>query len=129
MKMQWRLTFAILFALIIAVFAVVNVKTVPVSYLFGVAHFPLILVILGSALIGALSLLLFGIVFQVRVIREKRNLERQLAAANQQLELIEKREAAAAQNAQDEMQTEGAEGEETKRNQPVEAVSSEMNLR
>jgi len=88
MKMQWRLTLAFLFALVIAVFAVINVKSVPVSYLFGVTHVPLILLILGSALVGALSLLLFGIVFQFRVLREKKSLERQLASAEQQLELL-----------------------------------------
>lgn len=53
MKMQWMLLFGLLFAICIAVFAIVNVKQVPVDYVFGEAQWPLILIILGSALIGA----------------------------------------------------------------------------
>ena len=54
MKFQWSLLFGLLFAIIIALFAVYNVDTVPVNYVFGTAQWPLILVILGSALLGAL---------------------------------------------------------------------------
>ena len=54
MKFQWSLLIGLIFAVIIAVFAVVNVETVPVNYVFGNAEWPLILVILGSALLGAL---------------------------------------------------------------------------
>ncbi|MDX1771078.1 MAG: lipopolysaccharide assembly protein LapA domain-containing protein [Planococcaceae bacterium] len=54
MKFQWSLLIGLIFAVIIAVFAVVNVETVPVNYVFGNADWPLILVILGSALLGAL---------------------------------------------------------------------------
>jgi uncharacterized integral membrane protein len=50
MKFQWSLLIGLIFAVIIAVFAVVNVDTVPVNYVFGNAEWPLILVILGSAL-------------------------------------------------------------------------------
>ena len=54
MKFQWSLLIGLIFAVIIAVFAVVNVETVPVNYVLGNAEWPLILVILGSALLGAL---------------------------------------------------------------------------
>lgn len=54
MRFQWSLLIGLIFAVIIAVFAVVNVETVPVNYVFGNAEWPLILVILGSALLGAL---------------------------------------------------------------------------
>ncbi|TQR14801.1 LapA family protein [Psychrobacillus soli] len=54
MKFQWSLLFGLLFAVIIALFAVYNVGAVPVNYIFGTADWPLILVILGSALLGAL---------------------------------------------------------------------------
>ena len=54
MKFQWSLLFGLLFAIIIALFAIYNVDTVPVNYVFGTAQWPLILVILGSALLGAL---------------------------------------------------------------------------
>lgn len=52
MNKQWTIIFALLFTLIVAIFAVINVRAVEVDYLFGTAEWPLILVILGSVLIG-----------------------------------------------------------------------------
>lgn len=52
MKMQWTLVVGLIFAIIIAVFATVNVGSVPINYIFGEARWPLILVILGSVLAG-----------------------------------------------------------------------------
>ena len=54
MKFQWLVLLALLFAVLIAIFAVVNVETVPVDYVFGQAEWPLILVILVSAVLGFL---------------------------------------------------------------------------
>lgn len=54
MKFQWTLLLGLIFAVIIALFAVNNVGAVPVNYVFGEADWPLILVILGSALLGAM---------------------------------------------------------------------------
>jgi lipopolysaccharide assembly protein A len=54
MKRQWNLILAFIFALIVAVFAVTNVDPVEVDYLFGTANWPLILVILGSVVMGAI---------------------------------------------------------------------------
>ena len=52
MKIQWTLVVGLIFAMIIAIFATVNVEKVPVDYVFGEAYWPLILVILGSVLFG-----------------------------------------------------------------------------
>ena len=52
MKIQWTLVIGLIFAIIIAIFATVNVEKVPIDYVFGEAHWPLILVILGSVLAG-----------------------------------------------------------------------------
>lgn len=54
MKIQWNLILALLFALIVAVLAVVNVEAVQIDYVFGTSELPLILIILGSALLGGL---------------------------------------------------------------------------
>lgn len=54
MKFQWNLLIGLLFAIIIAIFAVINVDAVQVNYVFGQAQWPLILVILGAALLGAM---------------------------------------------------------------------------
>lgn len=53
MKFQWTWLLGILFAIIIAVFSVMNVDSVPVNYVFGTSEWPLVLVILCSALLGA----------------------------------------------------------------------------
>lgn len=53
MKFQWTWLVGIVFALIIAVFSVMNVDAVPVNYVFGTAEWPLVLVIIGAALLGA----------------------------------------------------------------------------
>lgn len=52
MKIQWTFVVGLIFALIIAIFATVNVDSVQVNYVFGEARWPLILIILGSVLIG-----------------------------------------------------------------------------
>lgn len=53
MKFEWTWIISIVFAIIIAIFSVVNVDPVLVNYVFGAAEWPLVLVILGSALLGA----------------------------------------------------------------------------
>lgn len=53
MKFQWTWILSIFLAIIIAVFSVVNVEAVHVNYVFGSAEWPLVLVILSAALLGA----------------------------------------------------------------------------
>ncbi|WP_431027316.1 LapA family protein [Lysinibacillus sp. LZ02] len=52
MKIQWTILAGLLFALMIAVFAYVNIEKVSVNYVFGKAEWPLIFIVLGSAFIG-----------------------------------------------------------------------------
>lgn len=92
MKFQWSLLVALIFAVIVAIFAVVNVDDVPVNYVFGTAQLPLILVILGSALLGALisgSVAIFrSFVYQRRVKQlEKDNTAKESLIATQQNEI------------------------------------------
>lgn len=62
MSRQWSIIFALIFTLAVAIFAVINVDPVQVDYLFGTSDWPLILVILGSVLMGALIMAAVGIV-------------------------------------------------------------------
>ena len=55
MKGQTYIILALLFALIIAIFAVINVDPVQVNFLFTSGEAPLILVILLSVLLGGLA--------------------------------------------------------------------------
>ncbi|WP_051387284.1 lipopolysaccharide assembly LapA domain-containing protein [Peribacillus psychrosaccharolyticus] len=54
MKMQWMFLLGIVFAILVSIFAVINVDPVSVNYMFGETDFPLILVILGSVLMGGI---------------------------------------------------------------------------
>src|SRR5699024_9707641 len=64
------------------IFAVINVESVTVDYLFGTAQWPLVLIILASALVGGLVVGGFGI---FRVFRMRREI-RVLTKKNQQLQ-------------------------------------------
>ncbi|MCY0869255.1 MAG: LapA family protein [Firmicutes bacterium] len=76
--MQWRVVAAILFALVVAVFAVVNVHAEPVDFVFVRVHVPLVLIILGAALCGGLAVFAVGLASRVRLVRETRTLRAQL---------------------------------------------------
>ena len=76
MRGQWALIFGILAALIIAVFAVINVDPVRVNYLFGTNEWPLILVILGSVLMGGVIVGAVGIVKVFQLQQEVKRLNK-----------------------------------------------------
>lgn len=78
MKVQWTLILGLIFAMIIALFAIVNIDDVPVDYIFGQAYWPLILVILGSALIGAMISVSFSLVRIFSLQREAKQLRKTL---------------------------------------------------
>lgn len=79
MKTQWGLIFGIVFAIIIAVFAVVNVNAVEVNYVVGTGHLPLILVILFSALLGAA---ISSMIAMIKSVSLQRKLNEQLKEMN-----------------------------------------------
>ncbi|WP_078552672.1 LapA family protein [Bacillus alkalicellulosilyticus] len=73
MRGQWSLIFGFIAALIIAVFAVINVEAVQVNYVFGTAAIPLILIILGSVLMGGV---IVGAVGMVKVYQLQQQIKR-----------------------------------------------------
>lgn len=60
MKNQWRIVVTILLIIVVAIFAILNVASVPVSFGFTTVHWPLILILLVSILIGAVLMILFS---------------------------------------------------------------------
>ncbi|WP_338552980.1 lipopolysaccharide assembly protein LapA domain-containing protein [Paenibacillus sp. KS-LC4] len=78
MKAQTMLISALLFAFVIALFAVINVNSVQVNFMFAQAQIPLILVILASTLIGGLVIGLFGMVRVFRLQRQVKLLNKQV---------------------------------------------------
>ncbi|GGA44707.1 LapA family protein [Paenibacillus physcomitrellae] len=79
MKIQWSLILALIFALITAVFAVINVEQVEVNLLFSSVKLPLILLILGSVLLGGIIVGAFGIYRGYRQQRQIKQLNAKLA--------------------------------------------------
>ncbi len=79
MKGQTYFIFALLFAVLIAIFAVINVNDVQVNYLFGSGQAPLVLVILFSALVGGIITAAFGSVKMFRLQREVKALRVKLS--------------------------------------------------
>ncbi|WP_368505471.1 lipopolysaccharide assembly LapA domain-containing protein [Alkalihalophilus sp. As8PL] len=75
MRGQWNIILGLLVAIIIAIFAVINVDAVRVNYLFGVAEWPLILVILGSVFMGAIVAGALGMVKIYRLQAELKKLK------------------------------------------------------
>lgn len=97
MKQQWAIILSIIFAILIAVFAVLNVEAVKVNYLFGTAQLPLILVILFTALLGAAIsgfMAMFKTVRMNRIISDlqKENTAKELMIADQQNEIVAMRD-------------------------------------
>ncbi|MFH5185501.1 lipopolysaccharide assembly LapA domain-containing protein [Paenibacillus sp. TAB 01] len=78
MKAQWTFIFILIFALVTAIFAVINVEPVQVHLLFTETTIPLILVILSSTLLGGLIVGLIGISKQFKLKRTIKQLEKQL---------------------------------------------------
>src|SRR6185312_5672402 len=94
MKLQWTFLLGLLFAIVIAVFSVINVEAVPINYVFGKAEWPLVLIILCSALLGAA---ISGIVGVFRSVQSNRRIKellkemnaKELTIATQQNEIAE----------------------------------------
>lgn len=78
MKGQGMLISTFVFALVIAIFAVINVDSVQVNFLFAKTTTPLILVILVSTLLGGLTVGSFGLIRQYKLQRTIKSLEKQL---------------------------------------------------
>ncbi|WP_010531098.1 LapA family protein [Lentibacillus jeotgali] len=74
MRGQTYVILAIIFVLIVAIFAVINVDPVEVNYFFGSGEAPLILVILFSVLMGGIITAAVGLVKMIRLQRERNTL-------------------------------------------------------
>ncbi|MRH43012.1 DUF1049 domain-containing protein [Aquibacillus halophilus] len=104
MKGQTYIILALVFAVIVAIFAVINVDPVEVNYLFGTGEAPLILVILVSVLMGGIITAAVGVVRllklqkEIRVLnQEKKELEEKIGSADQQKETDDEKPLTASQ--------------------------------
>ena len=94
MKNQWRVIVGILLVLVIVLFAVANNMTVPINFGFTSIKAPLILIIIGAALLGALIILLVSTSTMFQQKKELKRLRKELAdfQQNNEEKLQEQRE-------------------------------------
>ncbi|WP_258359945.1 LapA family protein [Moorella sulfitireducens] len=94
--MQVLSLLAILFALLVAIFALQNAGPVEINFLVWKSRYiSLVLVILGSAAFGAVAVFLLGVVRQVRQAREVKELKSQLKKLQETVAGYEKEAAVA----------------------------------
>ncbi|MCR6096974.1 DUF1049 domain-containing protein [Salipaludibacillus agaradhaerens] len=98
MRGQWGLISGLIFVLLIAIFAVINVEAVRVNYLFGTADWPLILVILVSVLMGGLIVGSVGIFKVYQLQQEIKRLKLQLETPRNEDETTKTFQAGATSN-------------------------------
>ena len=94
--MQVYLILALIFALLVAAFAIQNTAVVTINFLFWEGSISLVLVILGSVAAGALLFFVLGVIKQFannrerkELLKAKERLSADLAEANRQLEAAE----------------------------------------
>ncbi|MBP3038012.1 DUF1049 domain-containing protein [Bacillaceae bacterium Marseille-Q3522] len=87
MKFQWTFLLGIVFALIVAIFAVINVNPVTVNYLFGKSDWPLILVILVSVLMGGVMIGSVGLVRVYGLQKELKDLKKENHSLTSELQM------------------------------------------
>jgi len=86
MKNQWRLVAGIILIIIIVLFAVFNVDSVPVNFGFAVVDGPLIIVILVSLLMGALITLLVATGSATKKNKEFKQLRAEIDAKGKEIQ-------------------------------------------
>ncbi len=89
--MQSRVIIMLLFAIIVAVFAVMNIQPVVIDYLFGKAEIQLIFVIIFSIFIGALFMFILSSMKQIQLTRKLKSIEKENTKLKAEVEEFENR--------------------------------------
>jgi len=86
MKNQWRIILGLILTLMIVIFSVMNTMTVNINFGFSEISAPLIVVVIGSAFIGAviIALVTTGTIWQQR--SEIKNLQKQKDELDKEIE-------------------------------------------
>lgn len=86
---SFYLIMGLVFSLIIAIMALANNESVTVSYIFGRAEVSLILLILGSAFVGALAMGLFALFRSIRTAFTFREMRQKEEALQKKVKALE----------------------------------------
>jgi Uncharacterized integral membrane protein len=86
MKNQWRIILGLVLALLIVIFAVINTMEVKLNFGFSEITAPLIIVVIGSAFVGAviMALVATGTIWQKK--REIKQLNKKITALQQEVD-------------------------------------------
>ncbi len=87
---QFSIIAALIFSLIIAIFALANSQPVLINYLYGKAEVSAVIVILCSAVSGALVLFLFNLVRQIKASLRLRGLRNDIKMLEERVKELEK---------------------------------------
>ncbi|MGB4682720.1 MAG: LapA family protein [Firmicutes bacterium] len=90
---SWLIVLALLFSLLIAIFAAANYQPVSVNYLFGEVQLPLIVLIIGAAAAGALVTVLIGLYGSIRTALQLRSGRKRQEELQRRLERLEQEKA------------------------------------
>lgn len=127
---QVGLILALIFSLVIAIFATVNQQPVEINYLYGRAEVPAVVVILGSAILGALVMFLLSVIRQVRANFRIRGLRNEVDELKENLLSLEgERDALLAQvgqlqEAESTVEAEALQQEQREEDKPAEKESA-----
>ncbi len=81
---------ALIFSLIVAIFALLNNQPVSINYFFGKVEVSSVIIILGSAFSGALIVFLLGIYRQIKLTVKVRGLNADIRELEKDIELLDK---------------------------------------
>lgn len=76
--MQIRFIIALVFSILVTIFALLNAQSIEVNFIFSTVRLSLALVILGSAAVGALIAALLSAFKQIKAMLKIRELEKQI---------------------------------------------------
>ncbi|MDK2835583.1 MAG: hypothetical protein PWP21_360 [Thermosediminibacterales bacterium] len=123
--MQYTLVFGLIFALLVAIFAISNSTEVVIKFPWGNYPVSQAIVILGSAVLGAVVVFLFGIVNQVKsriklwdTQKKVKNYEKEIKELKERLEKAEAEMSIYKQNIE-KLDKEGLEKQKTQNEQPT----------
>lgn len=88
MIMQTRVIILLIFSLLVAIFAVMNIQPVSIDFFLGKTEVPLIFVLIVSILTGALFMFILSSMKQLQLTRKIKSLDKENAQLKQELEKL-----------------------------------------
>ena len=125
--LQFGVVVALLFSLLIAIFAIANNQPITINFLYGKAEVSAIVVILGSAIAGAVVMGILNLVRNVKqglkirnLKQERKKLEDQLQKLEEDHKLFKEKQAAAPSPGNDDEALQESDADHVEKSEPQE---------